>query len=479
MKARNAKERAVEDATAQYIRGIGDGREVREAARPKYYVRTPLNRKERGVWCTNCGGIIDYDPDLLINQLNEDRNHVITCPHCGEKLRHANFMSRGVGHRIYRCFNYALKAEAHGDWQVLRYFHVSFEAEIGKRPQMARPIEVVRRWYNVVHGGKAVVWSTGRKISYYGCDFSLDNKLTLKREVRTTYSYNEIHYRVREDAVVPGAQWHRLLRRDGFKGESTMRLLDLDSFDVPVVFSCPQLVTLYKARHYRLVKYYASKASEGLGNIRDDWPSLKVALRHRYRIGDIGMYHDYLSQLRELGEDACSPHWICPDNLRLAHDVTNGRLQRLREAKREDEDKETARKAEKKYAIKIDAFRDLRLTGDGVVIAVIPTVEDVRQEGKHMHHCVFRNRYYDQPASLLLSARDDSGLRLETIEFSLTAGKVLQSRAACNKTSPKHKEILAMMKAAADQIVETWKRSQTKRPKVEIKPVSELVQAFV
>jgi len=49
----------------------------------------------------------------------------------------------------------------------------------------------------------------------------------------------------------------------------------------------------------------------------------------------------------------------------------------------------------------------------------------------------------------------------------------------CNGTSPKHAQILNMMEAAADQITNAWKRAKTERPKVEIKPVQELVRAFV
>ena len=96
-----------------------------------------------------------------------------------------------------------------------------------------------------------------------------------------------------------------------------------------------------------------------------------------------------------------------------------------------------------------------------------------------MHHCVFGLQYYNKQTSLLLSARDTDGHRLETIEFNLSSGKVEQSRAVCNGTSPKHKQILAMMEAAADQITEAWKRAKAERPKVEVKPVQELVRAFV
>lgn len=237
----------------------------------------------------------------------------------------------------------------------------------------------------------------------------------------------------------------------------------------------PPAVTLYKGHHWTLARYYAGDPDL----LREDWPSLRVALRHRYHIGDPGLYHDYLKQLRELGEDVHSPHWICPVNLRLAHDLSNTRLIHQRRRQKAEAERKRAAQCEKQYAERLGALRDFRIKHGGVFIAVLPTVEDVRQEGEHMHHCVFSNAYYNKPTSLLLSARDAEGLRLETIEFSLSSGEVLQSRALQNGTSPKHKQILSMMAEASAQILEIWRQQQARKPKIEIKSVSELAQAFV
>lgn len=483
MKARTAKERAVETATAQYIRPLTPElvREFKQEARPHHFVRIPFNRRERGVWCTNCGSSIEYNPDLLVN-LIEDKEQTVTCPHCGAELKRTRFIRDGVGHKLFRDYSFILLAEVHGPWQVLRYFYVDFLAQIGKEPEIHKPIEVGRRWYNIEHGGKPVVWSRSRMSGWYNCGFALDSELSLKREGHPStgyYNYGAMHYRIEEDAAVPSSRWHRLLRRDGFKGSSTMRLLDLAAFDVPLVFGHPNLVTLYKTHQWALLKYYGAEASNGLDKIREDWPSIKVALRHGYRFQDPGLWHDHLEMLRELGEDTLSPHWICPDNLRLAHDLLNSRLQRVRKARKAEEDRKKAAKCEARYARKIAPFLDMQLHGHGVVIAVIPSVEAVRQEGEHMHHCVFSMSYYDKPTSLLLSARDKDGLRLETIEFNLTTGKVEQSRAVCNGTSPKHKAILHIMEEASGRIVETWRREQAQKPKIEVKPVQELVRAFI
>ena len=51
-----------------------------------------------------------------------------------------------------------------------------------------------------------------------------------------------------------------------------------------------------------------------------------------------------------------------------------------------------------------------------------------KAEGDAMKHCVFRCEYYAKSDTLVLSAHDKSGNWIETIELSLTEGKVIQSR---------------------------------------------------
>ena len=66
-----------------------------------------------------------------------------------------------------------------------------------------------------------------------------------------------------------------------------------------------------------------------------------------------------------------------------------------------------------------------------------------------MHHCVFHANYYKKDDSLILSARDPAGDRLETVEFSLKTFKVIQSRARCNGISEHHNEIIALVEEHA------------------------------
>lgn len=61
-----------------------------------------------------------------------------------------------------------------------------------------------------------------------------------------------------------------------------------------------------------------------------------------------------------------------------------------------------------------------------------------------MHHCVFANKYYLRPDSLILSATID-GQRVETVEVSLKRLQVVQSRGVCNQNTAYHDRIIQLV----------------------------------
>ena len=84
--------------------------------------------------------------------------------------------------------------------------------------------------------------------------------------------------------------------------------------------------------------------------------------------------------------------------------------------------------------------------------SVIDSVLGIAEEGAAMHHCVYEMGYHKKPHSLIMSARDRQGNRIETIELSLKTFKVVQSRGVCNKNTPRHNEILKLVRDNIDLI---------------------------
>ena len=99
---------------------------------------------------------------------------------------------------------------------------------------------------------------------------------------------------------------------------------------------------------------------------------------------------------------------------------------------------------EQQYRDAKGRFFGIDLTDGKIHVRVLESIEQFRQEGEAMHHCVFTNEYYRRDDSLILSATMD-GKRLETVEVSLSRLKVAQSRGVCNEDSPYHKQIIKLV----------------------------------
>ena len=67
---------------------------------------------------------------------------------------------------------------------------------------------------------------------------------------------------------------------------------------------------------------------------------------------------------------------------------------------------------------------------------------------------MFQSKYYAKPYTAIHSAHDRQGKRLETVEFSLTEGKVVQSRGVCNSNTEFHDRIVKLVNDNAQRFLE-------------------------
>ena len=104
-----------------------------------------------------------------------------------------------------------------------------------------------------------------------------------------------------------------------------------------------------------------------------------------------------------------------------------------------------SRKWEAEYKETKGKFFGICFGSDDIIITVIKSVAEMADEGEAMHHCVHKMGYYKRPESLILSAKDKSGKRIETIEVNLKTYKVVQSRGVNNSSTPKHDDIIRLV----------------------------------
>ena len=89
------------------------------------------------------------------------------------------------------------------------------------------------------------------------------------------------------------------------------------------------------------------------------------------------------------------------------------------------------------------------------MVKVLSSIEEYRTEGDLQHHCVYTNGYYGKKGSLILSARklETPDTPLETIEFSLNDGRILQCYGKYNKATEYHQQVLDLVAMNAKRIL--------------------------
>ena len=85
---------------------------------------------------------------------------------------------------------------------------------------------------------------------------------------------------------------------------------------------------------------------------------------------------------------------------------------------------------------------------------MLDSLEAYKAESEKMKHCVVQFEYYSKTDTVILSAHDRQGNRIETVEFSLTKGKVVQSRGVCNSNTEFHDRIIKLANDNAHRFLE-------------------------
>ena len=183
------------------------------------------------------------------------------------------------------------------------------------------------------------------------------------------------------------------------------------------------------------------------------WNSHKIAMRNGYKIDDYGLWCDLIALLEKAGRDIRSTKYICPNNLRVSHNLWLNKVTTEAEKRRKAEELSNAKKNEETFYKSKSCYFGIIIKDSDIEVSVLDSIEAYQAEGDAMHHCVFKLNYYDREDSIILSAHDKDGNRIETIEFSLTENKVIQSRGVCNQNTEYHDRIINLVNANAHRFI--------------------------
>ena len=194
--------------------------------------------------------------------------------------------------------------------------------------------------------------------------------------------------------------------------------------------------------------------------------AMVVARRHGYEY-DTPLWKEYVDLLMFHGMDIRNPQNICPQDLQLAFNALALAKERIIERDALDVARANrdmmARQAEKdrinlanlisadslqniNYQKKMGKFFNLTISGGGLIIKPLQSVEEFYNEGTEMHHCVFSMGYYKKFTSLILSIKDEQGNRKATAEIDLNTMEIRQCYAAYDSKPARESEMREIIK---------------------------------
>lgn len=388
-----------------------------------------VGKSRKTLYCLECGYSWTED-NAGILLLNIDKS--CTCPSCQRKLKYAEYMKT-----THRDSAYYAVITTQDDMQVVRMFYVSKDMKKGQLPEVWIQ-EVMQHWID--ESGKVITMSkTVQGLSRYYDQWIFHSNL----EVRPHSYKSSLRYGIDPYKTYPGIKVLPIIRRNGFKsafhGFTPWEMFSL-------ILKSPAAETLLKAKQIALFQHYQKST-----HMQENWPSIRICIRNGYIVKDAGIWEDYLTLLRFFRKDVRSPKYICPANLKDAHDRL---VKKKRDLDRKVKIAEMRKRLDKEqvaYQKNKGKFFGLVFSKGNILVKTIESVEEIMVEGDKLHHCVFTNSYHKKPDSLILSARINNE-PVETIELSLKRLEVIQARGFHNQHSKHHKQILEIVNSNINKI---------------------------
>lgn len=348
--------------------------------------------------CMDCG-----------HEWYEEKDGKCRCPKCGAMVE-----IKDTKERVLKEMSYFNIITSMGDYQIVRMFLMIAEMRKGLKANPAY-LEIGQYWIDP-KGNKTVI-GLQRTLGHYIDTFSFGSPLEIRKD-------NEAFWRIADQWVYPYVKTTDRIRRNGFKG-GCHRIHPVTLFQQ--LLTNPKAETLMKSGDTELLRYLCNHQTE----FDRYWDSVKIARRNGYKVEDSQMWFDYIRMLETIGKDIHNPKYICPADLRAAHDEYVGKVNRRREMERKERERQQAIKDEATFKELKERFFGLALTDGEIEMHTPQSIDEYYEIGKREHICVGTSRYYLKSTSLVFIATIGRK-QIATVEISLKDYSILQCRAFAN-----------------------------------------------
>lgn len=391
-----------------------------------------LRGRKQEMWCQCCGY---HEPCEKMDSVLSEWE----CPHCGKVCKVETWIKNSSAIMS----TYMSVITVCKGMQVIRTFEL-FRDNSSKADTQYYVAERYQNW--ITEKGTEIITSRPYHRSSWFMHWEAGPYEIKKHNQRCSgYYYYYDLFAVESNHIYPKMELAKYVRNKGIGKVLVRQLVKSKVSFIEALtrwFKEPYYETLYK-QDRTLFWYFIKRYDRKLPNYKEQ---VKIARRHHYNFDDITMWLDYVDELKQLGLDIRSPHYLCPANIVEAHARTTARIEKKKQAQELVNELPKIEKAEPEYAKRIKPYLALCFKVGDIEVKVLPTVKSVWEEGARMHHCIYRMGYYKRSDTLLLSARHaTTGRRIESIEVDLKSYKVMQSRGLKNNLTEDHNTILQLM----------------------------------
>jgi len=368
------------------------------------------------VICMDCGG--RFSPELV------SRKRAV-CPHCSTKLKVDK--SKCTTHKQHI---FIARAQVFGEYQVVRHFEI-FSYHHADKPTKYYCQEIIQHWIKPNQATKMV----GLQHNLTGYVDSWSGRMEIREE--NYRSYYGSKYDVYHSAIHPKSVFKPEFKKVGI--DSNLRGLTI----LEAIRNIPMSSyseTLVKCKQYDLL--YMFKGS----SIHPYWSAIKICIRNKYIVKDAKLWVDYIDLLRYFNKDLHNAFYVCPKNLKQAHDKLVAKKREIQKRQSLEKQRTKIIDAQEAYERDKQQFFGIQFKKGNLTVKVLEHVKEFMEEGDTLHHCVFTNEYYKKPDSLVLSARIKEK-PIETVEISLAEMKIIQSRGLQNKATEYHDDIIKLVES--------------------------------
>lgn len=362
----------------------------------------------------------------------------VKCPSCGKKLNNIT-----INNNIFqKIISYSV-VEVVNRFQVFRYFSCWKTMYKNKLPTYHFR-SLFEEWKDYDKNKSVII---GRIPTWTGDGFNHSDYEVRYVNNRRNSEYNSFASNIN----CPSPEF--LPRFNKYGLEDTFNNCDY-RYLINALENSPKIETLLKSKQKELLLFAVHRDSRH----NTYWDSVKLAMRNKYKITDPGIWYDYLDLLRYFNKDLHNAVYVCPKNLKKEHDRLMKKKREILRIQEIEEEKLRVIKRQQKlekaisdYVERWKNFFDLEFKKGNISISVLKSIDEFKEEGDELKHCVYTNEYYLKEKSLILSAKVD-GKRAETIELKLPELKIEQSRGLKNEATKHHNEIIDLVKNNLDKI---------------------------